>query len=601
MNLLSRMFRKNSAQFVPESRSGATRRPAHGATRPAAGSVGGAVVTALRPHARQELGRVPVYKALSELPAHTVLASREGGRFALSAAMRQHMFILELSLAPDSYAVVTTKDHFGSATYKAALASIAAANCVSQFCGIADGALIARLNKDQRETLNLDEKTNAIIKDIEKLVQAAIDADASDIHIESRSGGVMVRVRVNGRLQRYSDSWSTEYTEQFSRALFSIADADSKQTNWSNNCQMSVSKTLPSGARVKLRIQNSPAYPDEGMDIVVRVLRVATSAKVKSLESLGYAPDHIEMLEYMLSSPHGLIVIAGTTGSGKSTTLQTAMQNIRTAGPGRKLISIEDPPEYVLEGVTQIPVSRPKEGAASNQTGSMNPFAAAMRNTMRMDPDVIMIGEIRDSVSADLMVGMVQSGHKALTTIHADSAIGIFSRLRGMKVENDVLAGRGFVSGLIFQTLVPTLCPHCRVDYEGGLPDIHDALHKRIRSVVRDGDTVFVESQSGCGRCNHTGIAGRTVCAEMVIPDATLRECVLANSMKDAYHHWRRQQAGRPPSSMMGASALDHAILKMRRGEVSPMAVEEALGLLNDFSQESILTDEAKDLFGLAA
>ena len=557
-----------------------------------------APVAPLRQPQQRSVVPPPVYKSLSELPPHTAVASQDGGRFELSQNQRQHMFILELSGLEDTFAVITTKDYFGSASYKAALERIESAGCKTHASGTADGALIVRVNKDRREEGGVDEKTNAIIKDIEKLAQAALESDASDIHIESRGGGVMVRMRINGRLQNYSDSWGTDYAVQFGRALFSIADDDSKPTGWSTDCQMSVSRTLPSGARVKLRVQVSPAYPDEGMDVVIRVLRVAASAKVKSLEALGYAPDHIDMLEYMLTSPHGLIVIAGTTGSGKSTTLQTAMQNIRRADLGRKLVSIEDPPEYVLEGVTQIPVSRPKDKSAAAGP-QLNPFAAAMRNTMRMDPDVIMIGEIRDVTSAELMVAMVQSGHKVLTTIHTESALGIFSRLRGMNVQSDVMAGRGFISGLIFQTLVPTLCKHCRVDYHPGMEELPEALHERIRAVVKEGDTLFIESENGCEHCNHTGIAGRTVCAEMVIPDGTLRDFVLSNSMKEAHHYWRGQRAGKPADSMMGATALDHAILKMRRGEVSPTAVEGALGLLNDFSLDSAIVGEAGDLLGL--
>lgn len=580
-------------------------KPAAGAVAQRAGAAANApsvkapVAPLRRPQQRAPVS-APVYKSLSDLPPHTGVASQDGGRFELGQNQRQHMFILELSGLVDTFAVITTKDHFGSASYKAAVERIEKAGCKTQASGTADGALIVRVNKDQREAGAVDEKTNAIIKDIEKLAQAALESDASDIHIESRSSGVMVRMRINGRLQNYSDSWETDYAVQFGRALFSIADDDSKPTGWSTDCQMSVSRTLPSGARVKLRVQVSPAYPDDGMDVVIRVLRVAASAKVKSLDALGYAPDHIEMLEYMLTSPHGLIVIAGTTGSGKSTTLQTAMQNIRKADLGRKLVSIEDPPEYVLEGVTQIPVSRPKDknSAAGPQ---MNPFAAAMRNTMRMDPDVIMIGEIRDGTSAELMVAMVQSGHKVLTTIHTESALGIFSRLRGMNVQNDVMAGRGFISGLIFQTLVPTLCKHCRVDYDPGIEELPEALHERIRAVVKDGDTLFIESKNGCEHCNHTGIAGRTVCAEMVIPDGTLRDYVLSNSLKEAHNHWRSQRASKPADSMIGATALDHAILKMRRGEVSPTAVEGALGLLNDFSLESAIVGEAGDLLGLGS
>lgn len=595
MSLLSRLTGTKDDAGKAKGPATAAGRPLQAARRDAANQPNAqAKVTPIRQPAQRPQAQPPFYRSVNELPPHVNVASMGGGRFVRSEAQRTNMFILELTETPDTFAVVTTRDHFGGAAYKAAIADILAAGCKPAHCGTADGALINRIYAERRET-KADEASKPIEKDIDRLVQEALDQDVSDIHIESRSTGVIVRMRINGRLQMYSDSWETEYATTMARSMHTIADDDSKPTSFSTDCQMSISRTLPSGQRVKLRVQISPAYPDDGMDITLRVLRVAASAKVKTLEALGYAPDHIEMLEYMLSSPHGLIVIAGTTGSGKSTTLQTAMANIRMADRGRKLISIEDPPEYVLEGVTQIPVARRKDSGAEGK----NPFAAAMRNTMRMDPDVIMIGEIRDAESAGLMVSMNQSGHKVLTTIHAESSIGILGRLRGMSVQSDVLASRGFISGLIFQTLVPTLCPHCRVDYSPGMSSIPEAMHERIRHVVREGDTLFVESDKGCPHCKNTGIAGRTVCAEMVIPDGTMRDHIMDNNMKAAHTHWRSQRNNRQGDSMLGASALDHAILKMRRGEVSPAAVEGALGLLHDYSQEADLMGQASELLGL--
>jgi len=297
----------------------------------------------------------------------------------------------------------------------------------------------------------------------------------------------------------------------------------------------------------------------------------------------------------MRSSPHGLIVIAGETGSGKTTTLQTIMHMIRSADFGLKLISIEDPPEYVLEGVTQIPVARRRDKPDEN------PFIAPMRHTMRMDPDVIMIGEIRDNITAELMTGMVTSGHKALTTIHTESALGIIGRLRSMNVDPGVLGGRGFLSGLVFQTLVPTLCPHCKIEFSLDPDSISSPLGKRVSHVTKPGDTLFVESKGGCKQCKFTGISGRTVCAEMVIPDNVIRDAILCGDMRKAREHWVSLRDLRDPNSMIGATALDHAILKMRCGEVSPQAVEGALGLLHDFTREVNFNDETEDILGLKA
>lgn len=583
------------SNFVGRKEVDPTRSVASSRPQPAARQAKASAPVPLRQPAPRSLPTPPSYKSISDLPPHKAVASQQGGRFELQAGMRQHMFVLELE--DNCYAVVATKDHYGSAIYHGTVERIQKAGASIKFSGIGDGALVMRFNNaGLRSSLADSDRDKPIIRDIEKLAQAALDVDASDIHIESRGHSASVRLRVNGRLQQYSDSWTHDYVMTMARALHTLADDDSKPTGFTNDCQMSVSLELMSSARLKLRVQISPAYPDDGIDIVIRLLRVAAAAKVKTLEALGYAPDHIEMLEYMQSSPHGMIVIAGTTGSGKSTTLQTAMQNLRRADPGRKLVSIEDPPEYVLDGVTQIPVARRKEGGTGVQA---NPFLAAMRNTMRMDPDVIMIGEIRDSESAKLMVAMVQSGHMVLTTIHTESAIGIISRLRGMGVDADIMSGRGFISGLVFQTLVPTLCKHCRVEYTPGMPEITPALHERIRHVTKDGDTLFVESRHGCHHCGKSGISGRTVCAEMVIPDSDMRDAILANDLKAVHSQWRKQRRGKGPNSMLGATALDHAILKMRRGEVSPVSVEGALGLLHDFVRDTDVAGEVSALMDL--
>lgn len=548
---------------------------------------------ALRPSQSRVIAAPTGFRSVADLPKHKSVASLPGGRIALNQAARQHIFVLELDSADDAFCVVATSEHFNSAVFRGVVSQIVDAGGTMKMSGVADAALISRINREQTESQDSNEPDKQIARDIVKLIDEAMDDGVSDVHIEVRSTGACVRFRVNGKLRIHRDSWETEYVNRMARALHTMADDDSKPTSFTTDCQLSVTRTLTNGIRVKLRVQVSPAYPDEGMDIVIRVLRVAAAAKVLSLETLGYARDHIAMLQYMLSSPHGLIMFSGTTGSGKSTTLQTMMQLIRVDGPGKKLISIEDPPEYVLDGVTQIPVAR-RKGSTEN------PFAAAMRSTMRMDPDVIMVGEIRDSESAILMTAMVTSGHLALSTIHTESALGIIDRLRSMGAESDVLSGRGFISGLVFQTLVPTVCKHCRIDYASALDDMSDALKDRVHHVTTATDTLFVESKIGCQYCKFTGFSGRTVCAEMVIPDAVIRDCILDGDMRAARTHWQSLHDSNDPDSMMGTTALEHAILKMRRGDVSPQAVEGELGLLHDFNRQVGPAEPSIDLGEIA-
>lgn len=542
-------------------------------------------------------------KSYSDLPGYVEVSSTiKGGKFELNPKQQESMVVLKLSDEADLYAVIAVQEQYASAAFIGVVERIQASGGKVSLKAIGDGALITRLSIESKSSSSGGERENAqIVREIHKLTQAAIDAGASDIHIEKRLRAAKVQFRINGELEVYSDSWTPEYVMTMARTLHTIADEDSKDTSFSETGSMAVGLTLqPSGVSVKLRVQMSPAYPDSGLDIVMRVLRVGEAAKVKTLEELGYAPDHVEMLNYMQSSPSGIVLVSGTTGSGKSTTLQTLMHGIHEKGGGRKkLISIEDPPEYVMAGVTQIPVARRKK-----QSPGENPFAQAMRATMRMDPDVIMVGEIRDEESATLMVGMTQSGHKVLSTLHTDSALGAVDRLHfSMGVGLDVLGSRSFISGLIYQVLVPALCHECKVDYDPASEEIDPALHERIKHVTLDSDTIFLRAKYGtqCRACGGKGITGRTVCAEMIVPDKRLLELIREGDTPGAYEYWRSQRQKDKEDSFIGATALDHAIWKMRKGLVSPVDVEASLGLLHDFTKEATSAAEAavSDLIGL--
>ncbi|MFK4705831.1 general secretion pathway protein E [Roseateles asaccharophilus] len=552
---------------------------------------GGATVTKL-PSAQPRTPaqpKIPTFQSTSDLPPYASIASAPGGSIELTPQMRQHLFILALSDAPNTYCIGVNREHYGSALYQGVVQKIQQAGGSIKISGYSDSALITKLNRGSSDEMAAEED-KPIMREIDKLVMDAMAEDVSDVHIESRGEGAKVRFRIHGRMVVRSDSWDADYVMRMARAMHTMADDESKPSTFVTDASLSITRELPNNARVKLRVQLSPAYPDGAIDIVIRVLRVEAKAKIRSLVELGYAADHISMLEYMLSSPHGLIVIAGETGSGKTTTLQTAMHGIWSASKGAlKMISVEDPPEYILEGVTQIPAKR---------RGEDNPFLEPMRHALRMDPDVVMIGEVRDQQTANLMTGMVTSGHKALTTIHTESAPGIIGRLRSMGVDADILAARGFLSGLVYQTLIPTLCEHCRVEWESSPELMASPLGRRVARVSKPGDTLFMEGP-GCSHCKGTGIAGRTVCAEMLIPDDEIRHCILNNNREGIFQHWKSLRDDADEESMMGRTALDHAIQKMRRGLVSPAAVESDLGLLYDFTRDQDLDAEPSQLLGL--
>lgn len=538
---------------------------------------------------------IPTYSSVSDIPTYSEVSSDKDGRFELTAKQREFLLVVKLEKAENTYCLITTKEYSGSAAFVGTLARIIkdGADVSEVDCGVSDEALIHTVYQRGRSGVaELDPATAPIAAAIDALVQDSIDRRSSDIHIEKRAEVASVRFRVYGRVQLFSDSWDPEYVMRFARAMYALADSDSKDTSFQPNGQFALTRKLPSGVRVKLRVQLSTAYPDDGMDIVIRVLRVGATAKVMTPEELGYAPDHNAMIEFIVNAPSGATFIAGTTGSGKSTSLQTLMLNIRDSGRGLKLITIEDPPEYVLDGITQIPVVRRRD-----QDANLNPFAQAMRATMRMDPDVIMVGEIRDSESAALSVGMVQSGHKVLTTIHADSAFGIVARLVKMGLDAQTLAARGYLNGFMYQKLVPVLCPHCRVEYDPSCALPINGLHERIKYVTQPDDTIYLESPNGCEHCNNLGVVDRTVCAEIIIPDEKILEHLREDNVPAAYKYWRSLRKGKHPTSMLGATALEHAVLKMRKGIVSPVDVELEFGMLTGHFIEDLGTGLLGDDF----
>jgi type II secretory ATPase GspE/PulE/Tfp pilus assembly ATPase PilB-like protein len=436
---------------------------------------------------------------------------------------------------------------------------------------------------------------------LQDLVFSAYEADVSDIHMKKETEKFSISFRRNGRLFHQGD-WSPSYGGQFIRALYTFAEEGSKDISYQENGsqQMSVDVALKKGKKAKLRVQTTTSFPDGGMKVVMRVLKVGATSRVKSFAELGYAADHETMLDYMMSSPSGLTIIAAPTGSGKTTTLQTLMTSIAQKDPNKALYSIEDPPEYVMPGVVQIPVKRMR-GVETN------PFTQAMKDVMRLDPDDIMVGEVRDKESVDLITAMVMSGHKAFSTTHAGSALEIFARLSKMAgTDAQTLTEDRFISGLIFQKLVPVLCDECKVEYDSSMDLGKDGIHERIHTVTVAGDTLFVakEGEKGsCPKCNGEGVVGRTVCAEMIVPDHKLLTFIREGKGYEARKYWEQMRTTTYATaqealagSMTGVSAIQHGVLKMRLGKISPVDLEAELGYLTGYQQnEGVVSAETED------
>lgn len=419
------------------------------------------------------------------------------------------------------------------------------------------------------------------------LLIKAVSVNASDIHIESRRNSAIVRFRADGSLLKVHD-WSPSQASQLASVIYNVVAEEKDVTFQSDRPQDAVAERdirIGDGMqRIRARIATMPAYP-AGFDMVMRILRMgsqssATTSKKADLGALGYLPEQVHDIDLSIARPVGVTVMAGVTGSGKSTSLTTMLRKKIQDYEGRiKVITVEDPPEYVVEGATQSPVVRSKSSKSADGE-KVNPFAASIRAAMRSDPDVIMVGEVRDEESAKLLVSATQSGHQVFTTVHAPSAFGIIGRLRSLGVPNDVLGSLDFISGLIYQTLCPVLCPECSVPLEQYMAreqsERAEQLKMRLVRVVEnlaEANVRFRNPESTCEHCKGKGIIGRTVVAEVVLPDENMKILFSGGKDTEALRYWKTKKNGK--------TVLWYGIGKMKQGLLDPFDVEHKMGLLD--------------------
>jgi general secretion pathway protein E len=343
-----------------------------------------------------------------------------------------------------------------------------------------------------------------VIRLVNLMIARAVESRASDIHIEPFENRLKVRYRVDGVLREVESPPSRLSAAVISRikimAKLNIAE-----------------RRLPQDGRIQLRAQGkeidlrvSTVPTLWGESVVMRILDKASV--VLDFETLGFSPRTLGRFLEILHMPHGIILVTGPTGSGKTTTLYTALQTINT--PERKILTVEDPVEYQLEGVNQIQV-KPQ----INLT-----FANALRAIVRQDPDVIMIGEMRDLETAGIAVQSALTGHLVLSTLHTNDAAGSVTRLLDMGVEDYLLTST--INGILAQRLVRLLCTRCRQPYPA-LPELVEEMRLHRFADTRD---ITLFKPVGCEHCGGTGYRGRAAIMEFLVMSDPLRRLVLKHA-----------------------------------------------------------------------
>ncbi len=347
-----------------------------------------------------------------------------------------------------------------------------------------------------------------VIRLVNLILQRAVEARASDIHIEPFEGSLKVRLRIDGILQAIDAPAAHSTAAVISRvkimARLNIAE-----------------RRLPQDGRIKLRVLGkeldlrvSTVPTLYGESVVMRLLD--KESIVLDFESLGFEGEGLRRFLGVLRLPHGIILVTGPTGSGKSTTLYTALSQLNT--PERKILTVEDPVEYQLDGINQIQV-KPQIG--------LN-FATALRSIVRQDPDIIMIGEMRDLETAQIAVQSALTGHLVLSTLHTNDAAGSINRLLDMGLDDYLLTST--ISGILAQRLVRRLCPAC-AEPAPAPPELEIEL---ARGIEIPAGGLQIRRARGCEACAHTGYRGRLAIVEFLVMSDHLRGLIMqhANSQE---------------------------------------------------------------------
>ena len=330
-----------------------------------------------------------------------------------------------------------------------------------------------------------------VVRLVNQLLQDAVHARATDLHVEPFRDELKVRLRIDGMLRELRSPPNALARGVVSRIKL-LAKLDIAERRLP---QDGAARIRVEGRQLDLRVATAPTM--WGESVAIRFLD--NVRRVLDLAKLGFGPEDETRLREHLAAPHGMIIVTGPTGSGKTTTIASALKILNE--PTRKILTIEDPIEYQIEGINQVQ-AKPDIGLT---------FAAGLRSFLRHDPDVIMVGEMRDEETADIAVRAALTGHLVLTTLHTNSAAGAVPRLIDMGVDGYLLGSS--IRCIIGQRLVRVLCQHCRDPYESRLK--LPARMLESLGLAPDG-TVRLWRAKGCDRCNGLGYAGRTTIVEVM-------------------------------------------------------------------------------------
>ncbi len=394
----------------------------------------------------------------------------------------------------------------------------------------------------------LTEEDDSIIKLLNNIIFTAVSKRASDIHIEAQSNSVLIKFRIDGILNQIMEPLDSSFHSPLITRLKVISELDLAE------------RRIPQDGRFRIkfkektidfRVSIMPGI--YGENAVIRILdreMITENVGELSLTQLGFSEYLIEKINFYIRQPYGMFLVTGPTGSGKTTTLYAALNEIKN--PEDKIITIEDPVEYQIEGITQIPVNE-KKGLT---------FARGLRSILRHDPDKIMVGEIRDPETAQIAIQSALTGHLVFTTVHANNVFDVLGRFIHMGVD-----AYSFVSALnviIAQRLVRVLCNNCKTSF---FPDDNYLTDNRIKK-EHIGKKLY--KPQGCEECSYTGFSGRTAIGEILELTDEIKEMILAKK----------------PTSEIKKYAIDKGMIPIRENGL--MKVKEGITSVEELNRVTV-------------
>ncbi|WP_429374067.1 GspE/PulE family protein [Paenibacillus sp. DS2015] len=352
-----------------------------------------------------------------------------------------------------------------------------------------------------------------IVRLVDQMIQQAVQLKASDIHVDPGENNLAIRYRIDGTLK--TERHIPKQMQGFITARLKIM------------AKLNIAeRRLPQDGRIKvqfdfrmvdIRVSSLPTI--YGEKIVLRLLD--TSTGLKDIDHLGFNDHSLKMFKEMIERPYGIILITGPTGSGKTTTLYSVLSQLNEESVN--IITVEDPVEYQVEGINQVQVN----------TSIGLSFAAGLRSILRQDPNIVMLGEIRDTETAEIAVRASLTGHLVLSTLHTNDAISTITRLRDMGIEPYLIASS--LIGIVAQRLVRRICVDCKGTRE---PTEQETIFFRSHGI----EVQELHHGKGCGNCNHTGYRGRIAIHEVLLVNDAIRELITSSASFDELRTATRSQ-----------------------------------------------------------